>query len=276
MLGDRGEHLAGRDRGVELAGQVGVADGVPGVERLLDPDQVVLLELTAHPAGAGAVPLLVGVDHEGRVTEVLAHRRDAGEVEAPVGLADLDLDAGDARLEGGRGLLLHLLEGGLEEAAGGVVDPARVAVRAEQLGQRQVGALGLEVPQGDVEGRDRLGRDAGPADRGAGPHQRLVDLRDVVRVLADGDLGDLLEVRELRLATRTLGVGEAHARQALLGRDLDEQQHGLGERLLPPGEHLGVADRVGDGQHDVGESEAVDLVGHGGFLRVEPTCMMCS
>ena len=60
--------------------QVGVADGVPGVEGLLDPDQVEGLELAAHPAGAGAVPLLVGVDHERGVAEVLAQRGDPVEV----------------------------------------------------------------------------------------------------------------------------------------------------------------------------------------------------
>ena len=156
---------------------------------------------------------------------------------------------------------------GLEEAAGGVVDAARVAVRAEQLGQRQAGAAGLEVVERDVERGDGLGRDAGAADRGAGPHQRLVDLRDVVGVLADGDLHDLLEVGVLRLAAGALGVGEAHALEALLGGELDEEHHRLGERLLPAGEHLGVADRVGQRQDDVGQSEAADAVAGGGRSR---------
>jgi hypothetical protein len=178
----------------------------------------------------------------------------------PVRLADLDLDRADAGLEGGGGLLLHLLHGGLEEAARGVVDPARVAEGAEQLGQRQAGAARLEVPQGDVERRDGLGGDAGPADRGARPEQRLVDLRDVGRILADGGLGDLLEMGVLRRPARSLGVAEPHALQALLRRDLDEQQDRVGQRLLPAGEHLGVADGRGELENDVGELQVLDGV----------------
>ena len=199
----------------------------------------------------------------GSVAEVLAQRGDPLEVGAPVGLADLDLDAADPGLQRGGRLLLDLLDRGLQEAAGGVVDRARVAVRPEQLGQREPGAARLEVPQRHVEGGDGLGGDAGAADRGARPHQRLVDLGDVGGVLPDRDLGDLLEVGVLRPAAGALGVGEPHALVALLGGDLDEEEHGLGQRLLPPGEHLGVADRVVERQDDVGEPEAADGVGHG-------------
>ncbi len=163
---------------------------------------------------------------------------------------------------------------GLEEAAGGVVDAARVAVRAEQLGQREVGAAGLEVPQRHVERGHGLGRDAGAADGGARPHQRLVDLGDVARVLPDRDLGDLLEVGELRLAARALGVGEPHAGEALLGGDLDEEQHRLGERLLLAGEHLGIAHRVGDAAGRRGTASGCGWSRTSGFLRGGPTCMM--
>ena len=86
------------------------------VQRLLDPDQVEGLELTAHPLRAGAVPLLVGVDHQRSVAEVLAQRGDPLEVGAPVGLADLDLDAADPGLQRGGRLLLDLLDRGLQEA----------------------------------------------------------------------------------------------------------------------------------------------------------------
>ena len=201
---------------------------------------------------------------KGAVAEVLAERGDAAQVLAPVGLADLDLDAADAGLEGGGGLLLDLLDGGLEEAAGGVVDAARVAVRAEELGERQAGAAGLEVVERDVERGDRLRGDAGAADGGTGPHERLVDLGDVVGVLADGDVHDLLEVGVLPLAARALGVAEPHALEALLGGELDEEHHRLGERLLAAGEDLGVADRVGQRKHDVRQRDAADAVARGG------------
>ena len=43
-------------------------------------------------------------------------------------------------------------------------------------------------------------------------------------------------------------------------RDLGEQERDLGHRLLPPGEHLGVADRSGQRQHDRGELHRGDPV----------------
>ena len=103
VLGGAGQHLAGGDRRVELRGERGVAFVVVGVERLLDPDEVELLEDAAHALRGRAVPLLVGVDHQRHVVaEVLAHRLDALDVERAVGLADLELDAADAALDRGR------------------------------------------------------------------------------------------------------------------------------------------------------------------------------
>ena len=82
VLGEAGEHLAGGDRGVELRGERGVAFGVVGVERLLDPGQLELLELAADAQRGRAVPLLVGVDHQRHaVAEVLAHRLDPAQVD---------------------------------------------------------------------------------------------------------------------------------------------------------------------------------------------------
>jgi len=49
---------------------------------------------------------------------------------------------------------------------------------------------------------------------------------------------------------------------ALLGDDLDEQQHRLGQRLLAPGEHLRVADRGLQRQHNVRKGEVADAIGH--------------
>jgi hypothetical protein len=73
---------------------------------------------------------------------------------------------------------------------------------ANQLGQRQLGAARLEVPQRDVECRDGLGGDARASYRRACPEQRLIDPVDVGGVLTDGDLGDLRQVRVLRPPAR--------------------------------------------------------------------------
>ena len=209
VLGDAGQHLAGRNRGVQRAGEVGVALGVVGIEGFLDPDQVVLLQQPTHPLRGGPVPLLVGVDHHRHViAQVLTDPLHAGDVGLPVGQPDLDLDAADAAGQGVARVLRDLLDRGVQEPAGGVVGANRVAVRAEQLGQRQAGPLGLEVPQGDVEGGDRLGGQAAAAHRCAGPDQLGPDLADVAGVLPDQHGRDLLGVGELAGAAGPLGVAE--------------------------------------------------------------------
>ena len=97
VFGRGGQHFTGGDGGVELRGQCGVALVVVGVERFLDPHQVELLEDAAHALRGGAVPLLVGIDHQRRVVaQVFAHGFDALDVKRLVGLADLEFDAADA------------------------------------------------------------------------------------------------------------------------------------------------------------------------------------
>ena len=135
-----GQHFAGGDGGVQGVGQVGVAFEVVGVQRLLDPDEVEFLQLAAHPQGGGAVPLLVGVDHEGHVpADVLADAGDTAEVLGGVRQADLDLDAADAFVQEDGGAGLDLVQRGVQEAAGGVVGLHGVG-RSPELGQRQAGA----------------------------------------------------------------------------------------------------------------------------------------
>ena len=104
--------------------------------------------------------------------------------------------------------------------------------------------------------------DAGPPDRCACPQQGLIDPVDVGRVEAERDVRDLLEVGVLGAAACALRIGEAHTFVALFGDDLDEQQHGLGQRLLAAGQHLRIADWVLQRQHDVRKREVADAVGH--------------
>ena len=95
------------------------------------------------------------------------------------------------------------------------------------------------------------------------PQQRLVDAVDVGRVGPDRGVGHLGEVGELGPSARAFRVAEAHALQALFGGDFGEQEHGLGQRLLPAGKHLGVADRIGQREDDMGKRDVADAVGHG-------------
>ena len=93
MLGDAGEHFARGDRRHQLRREPRVALDVIGIERLLDPDEIELLERPADAFGSGPVPLLVGVDHQRHAAvDGLAHRLHPLQVEHRVGLADLDLE----------------------------------------------------------------------------------------------------------------------------------------------------------------------------------------
>lgn len=55
-----------------------------------------------------------------------------------------------------------------------------VTVGAQEFGQGESGAFGLEVVQGDVDGGEGLGGHARAAHRGAGPEELGVELADVV------------------------------------------------------------------------------------------------
>ncbi len=146
--------------------------GVVAVQWLLDPDQVEGLQAPAHAPRHRPVPLLVGIDHQREsLAQVLAHRADAVQVQRPVGLADLELDAADALVPGNLGVLQQLLERRMQKAAGGVVAAHRVALGTEQTRQRQPGPARLEIPQRHVEGTDGLGRQPAAPHRCAGPAQ---------------------------------------------------------------------------------------------------------
>ena len=247
-------------------GEVGVALEVVGVQRLFDPDEVEFLQLAAHAQGGGAVPLLVGVHHQGHVpADVLADAGDAAQVLGGVRQADLDLDAADALVRRTAGAGLDLVQGGVEEAAGGVVGLDGVAVGAQELGQRQAGALGLEVVERDVDGGEGLGGHAGAAHGGAGPEKLGVELADVVGVLADDAFGDFLGVGVLGGPAGALGVAEADSAVALLGGDFGEEEDDLGHGLLASGEHLRVADRNGERKPGGGKLYVADEInaGHG-------------
>jgi hypothetical protein len=136
-------------------------------------------------------------------------------------------------------------------------------VGAQQLGHRQAGAPGLEVPQRDVEGGDRLRRQAAAADAGAGPDELVPQSRDVVRVFAEQVRCDLLGMHELPRPAGALAVREADAAVAFPGLHFGEQEGDLGQRLLPAGQHLGVADRRGQRQEHQRQPDPLDAVGAG-------------
>ena len=99
------------------------------------------------------------------------------------------------------------------------------------------------------------------ARRGAGPEQLLVHPADVIGILSKQPVGDLFRVGVLGWSAGPLRVAEADSTDAGLGGDLGEQQDDLGHRLLPSGEHLGIADRRVERQRQGGQLDIADAVG---------------
>src|SRR4030095_6060650 len=97
-------------------------------------------------------------------------------------------------------------------------------MRTEQLGKRQFGALGLHVPQRDVERRDRLRREAAATDRSAGPHELVPQPGNVVRILAKQLRRNLARVRELPGSTRSLRIREADSLVTFPALDFGEEE----------------------------------------------------
>ena len=266
MLGGAGQHLAGGNRRVEARGQRGMAFVVVGVQRLLDPDQVEFLEDTAHALGRGAVPLLVGIDHDGRgIAQVGAHGLHAPYVQRAVGLAHLELDAAHAALQRGAGVALEFIERRVQKASRGVVAAHGFALRAQQLGQRQARAARLDVVERHIKGRDGLHGQPAAAHGGAGPAHARPQPRNVAGVLAQQGGRDFAGMGELAGAAGALGVAQAQAPVAVAGLDLGEQHGDLGHGLLAAREHLGIADGPGQGEVAGRQAYPLDAVLAGGF-----------
>ncbi|MCY1526059.1 hypothetical protein D9M68_610620 [compost metagenome] len=201
---------------------------------------------------------------------MLTHRTDPMQIQRPVRLADLEFDAADALLAGAIGVLQQLIERRVQKAAGGVVATHRITLGAEQACQGQAGAARLEVPQGDVEGADGLGRQTAAPHRGAGPAQFVPQLGDIAGVLADQVRRHLQSMGELPGTAGALGIAEPQAPMTIAGFDLGDQDGDLGHRLLPAGEHLGIADRIGQRQCHRAQAQPGDAVvvgaGDGGLV----------
>ena len=72
----------------------------------------------------------------------------------------------------------------------------------------------------------------------------------------------------LRRSAGPLGVAEPDPVLVVLGGDLGEQHHDLGHRLLPPGQYLGVTDRLVEREHHRGQPEMTDAIAHAVIIQV--------
>lgn len=145
---------------------------VVGGDGFLEPRDTLLVEMSGHPDRLFAAVRTIGIDVElRRLADAAAGLRDALVVPLlgpPPGLPDLDLHPGNVLFLGPAAQLpIQLVLVVRREATAAVHGHVRAA-RAEQSYQRQVEEAGLQVPQGDVDGRDgavdsdRAGRRCGP------------------------------------------------------------------------------------------------------------------
>ncbi len=195
--------------------------GIVGAHGLLEPGHA---ELGEHRClaqrlldGVGAV----GVDVELDVgPDRLADGGDPCAVLVGVP-AHLDLHARDRLVDPTAGLGgedVHRVGG--EPAA--AVDRHLPARGAEQVDERDVEELRLEVPQRDVQGRDRVGGDAGAAEVAAGPDEVEPAGPDLQRILPDE------EVRELPADERRRRRGRVAQAQAGVVAGVDLHRHHAG------------------------------------------------
>ena len=142
---------------------------------------------------------------------MFSHRLHARDVGGEIRAAHLHLDGAKALGEIVVGLLEQRLDGKVEVDAAGIAGHAGVEA-AEQTEQRQTGAPRLQVPQGDIERRQRQHRrPAAPAVMQA-PPDVMPDRLGVVGFPAFDQLGDFApeDIRD-RAAVAADGVGVAGA-----------------------------------------------------------------
>ena len=196
-------HLSGRKPQRRRGAQARVAVEVGGGERLLEPvhaqrlERPRALDRVGHVPRAAAVarhaPAVVGVHHQLHLAaDGVAHGLDDGDVVAPVGMVEADLDGADARVAqcqhpaGTLGRLDQLTARGVGE------QPLRAP--AQQPPQRFPERSRGEVPDGhlddpgapavEVDGLAQLAHDLGAA--GIEPDQQPLEQRRVGQLVAAG------------------------------------------------------------------------------------------
>ena len=215
--------LAARHRHVERAGHLDIAVMVLRADRLLEPQDVVLLQHAAELDGVGHREAVVGVDRELDVgPDRLAHGADALGIELQVTQADLHLDGAKAVVLELQRLLHGLLDQPIhvdEVEAGGVGNDLAAIGAADQLVHRFADGAAHDVPQRDVDAGDGRDRHAGRAVVLDAIVEVLPDRLDVERVAADH--ARLVLGLDEGLGHRRRPVALAPAGDALVGRDLD-------------------------------------------------------
>ncbi len=197
---------------------------VLGTDRLLEPQDVVLLQQAAELDGVGHREAVVGVDRELHVRpDRLAHRTDSFGIELEIAQTDLHLDGAEAVILE----FQRLLDGFLDQAihvdeveAGGVGNDFAAIGAADQFVNGLVHRAAHDVPQRDIDAGDGRDRHAGRAVILDAIVEVLPDRLDVERIAADH--ARLVLRLDEGLGDRGRSVAFAPAGDALVRRDLDQ------------------------------------------------------
>ncbi len=225
---ERIELLAECDGDRRVAGERGMRADIVIPERLLEPEDVERLRPGAEALAGRQVPFAVAVDGERNMrADGVAHRLEPANVDAGIGMADLDLYAVEAvAFDRLAAPLDELVLRDREPADIGVVGlQPRLAGAAEPVPERHAGLLRLEIPERDIHRGERELGDAGATDplqrRMAGELEpEPVALRGILaeqqRRVAIADAGGDQPVG----GQIGMGAGETIALQPLLRDDL--------------------------------------------------------
>ena len=192
---------------IQCRRKLGVAGDILAQERLFEPGDPELFELATHPHRRREIPFLVGVDGDpGIIAQGLADLPDPLDVDPWILMADLHLDAhhplGQVALEGRH----HLGNAHIEPAAVGAVDRRTLPATAQKLVDRQAADLPLDIPQGQVDRRLRLGDQSVAAHRLQSPVE-LVPQPFVVE-------GVLVDQQRCKIVLQDAAGGRGAAQQA--------------------------------------------------------------
>ena len=234
--------LAGGDGDARLEAHIAHPAPVVGpAAGLLEPAQVEVGDEAPELDGLGPLVALVGVDHDGEVgTGRLTGRADAPRVLLRRPAADLELDAREPRR-----VVRDELPGLVQVQVVVAADDGhrqRVGDRAPQPMERQADGLAEDVPDGRVEARDRLERQAAVAQDVVGGrlHGRPGALR-VGRAATDDPgrqlvVDDADDKRLLVVRVAVVDLGHQAVRRVQAGDDGGPVDHRVGAADEPSGE----------------------------------------
>src|SRR5262249_5226969 len=218
--------LAGGDRRRQRVGDAGHAGIIVVSGRVFEPEEMIGLDAAPDLDRLIHAPELVDVAHEIDVrSDRLAHHAHALDRGGHGGLTPaLHLHLAEphvAKPRAGLGEIVDRMRA--HQGSAGVRGDA-VAQAAQQRAYGLAHHLALEVPAGDVDGRERQGEDAARPRAAGRAAQLRGDRLDLSRILADGEPGELVHRGLERRGERSAEERQTEAYRALAGAELERDE----------------------------------------------------